>query len=118
MPQSYQREVPDERGRFGVSRTVYTEKGPMKLNVKAAAVSVALFWGAVMFLMALANLKWPSYGQAFLDLIASVYPGYKATASFGQVVVGTLYAVVDGAVCGLVFAWLYNLFVGAASKPA
>ena len=26
----------------------------MKLNVKAAAVSVALFWGAVMFLMALA----------------------------------------------------------------
>lgn len=90
----------------------------MKLNVKAAAVSVALFWGAVMFLMALANLRWPSYGQACLDLIASVYPGYKATASFSQVVVGTLYALLDGAVCGLVLAWLYNRFVGAVPKPA
>jgi len=33
------------------------------------------------------------------------------TASLGQVIVGALYAVADGAVCGLVFAWLYNGFV-------
>ena len=40
--------------------------------------------------------------------MASVYPGYDATASFGQVIVGTLYALLDGAVGGAVVAWVYN----------
>ena len=44
-----------------------------------------------------------------LDMMASVYPGYQATASFGQVLIGTLYGVVDGAVIGAIFAWLYNV---------
>ena len=29
-----------------------------------------------MFLMSLANIIWPSYAQAFLDLMASPSPGY------------------------------------------
>jgi len=29
---------------------------------------------------------------------------------------GLLYAVVDGAFCGMVFGWLYNLFVGKGSS--
>ena len=37
-----------------------------------------------------------------------LYPGYDATASFGQVIVGTLYGLVDGAVGGAIVAWLYN----------
>jgi hypothetical protein len=49
---------------------------------------------------------------AFLKLIASVYPGYHASSSIGDLIVGTLYAFVDGAICGLVFGWLYNVFVG------
>ena len=40
--------------------------------------------------------------------MASVYPGYNATPSIGQVIIGTLYGVLDGAVGGAVFAWLYN----------
>lgn len=84
----------------------------MRLSVKAMAISVALFWGLGMLLVGLANLAWPGYGQGLLDFAASVYPGYKATASVGQVLVGTAYALLDGAVCGLVFAWLYNCFAG------
>ncbi len=81
----------------------------MKLDVKSAAVAVAVVWGGwAMFLTGAANLIWPDYGQAFLEMMASVYPGYQATASFGQVLIGTLYGVVDGAVIGAVFAWLYN----------
>ena len=90
----------------------------MKLDVKAVAIAAGLIWGVLaMFLTSLANMIWPSYGQAFLDLMASLYPGYKATASIWHVIVGTLYGLVDGAICGAVFAWLYNrLRVLSASK--
>ena len=88
----------------------------MRLNVKAMTISVALFWGILaMFLVGLGNLIWPGYGQAFLDLMASLYPGYKATASFGQVIVGTFYGMLDGAICGALFAWLYNRFAALVS---
>lgn len=87
----------------------------MKLNIKALALAFAILWGGSLFVMGLANLIWGSYGQAFLDLMASIYPGYHATRSFGEVIVGTLYAVVDGFIGGAIFAWLYNLFVPAAA---
>ncbi|MFQ5663550.1 MAG: hypothetical protein ACE5HL_06950 [Terriglobia bacterium] len=83
----------------------------MKLDVKAMVFAFALIWGIVaMFLGGLANLIWPDYGKAFLEVMASVYPGYHATRSFGQVIIGTLYGLVDGAVAGFIFAWIYNRF--------
>jgi len=86
----------------------------MKLNVKAMAISFALFWGVLgMFLTGLANLIWPPYARAFLELMASIYPGYHAEASIGQVIVGTLYGLLDGAVGGVIFAWIYNHFASA-----
>ena len=48
------------------------------------------------------------YGQAFLDVMASVYPGYETTPTVGQVIIGTLYGLLDGALGGAAFAWLYN----------
>ncbi len=84
----------------------------MKLNVKAFAVVAALTWGILaMLLTGIANLIWPNYGREFLQVMASVYPGYHATRSLIQVIVGALYGLVDGAVGGAVFAWLYNCFV-------
>ncbi len=73
-------------------------------------MTLALIWGVLgMFLTGLANLIWPGYGQALLYVMASVYPGYQATASIGQVIIGTLYGLLDGAVVGAAFAWLYNI---------
>ncbi len=85
----------------------------MKLSIKGLAVASAIVWGLAVFLVGVANLIWSGYGQDFLRMVASVYPGYHATATFAQVIVGTLYAVVDGLVCGAVFAWLYNRVVPA-----
>lgn len=82
----------------------------MKLSVKSLTVTMALFWGGTVFFVALINFLTPPYGEAFLDLVSSVYPGYKVVSSFGSVIVGTLYALVDGAVGGVLFAWMYNLF--------
>jgi hypothetical protein len=85
----------------------------MKLSVKGLALASGILWGVAMLGMGLANLIWSSYGQQFLQLMASVYPGYHATRSVGEVIVGTLYGVVDGFIGGAVFAWLYNQFVGS-----
>jgi hypothetical protein len=75
------------------------------------AITVGLVWGVLaMFLTGLANLLWPDYGQEFLQVMASLYPGYHATPGFGQLIVGTLYGLVDGAVAGAIFAWVYNRF--------
>src|ERR1039458_7007053 len=60
----------------------------------ALALASAILWGLVMLLMSLANLIWGRYGQ-FLQIMSSVYPGYHATRSIAEVVVGTLYGAVD-----------------------
>jgi hypothetical protein len=80
----------------------------MKLNVIGLACALAVIWGAVIFLTGLGNLVSSTYGQEFLTVISSLYPGYKATASFGQVIIATVYGVVDAAIVGAVFAWVYN----------
>ena len=73
----------------------------MKFNIKALALTCAILWGAAVLLVALVNLRCGAYGQHFLEMLASCYPGYHAARSIPQVVIGTLYAVAD-------FGWLYN----------
>ncbi len=83
----------------------------MALSIRALTITAGLLWGGAVLACGLANLIWPTYGVAFLQVAASVYPGYHATRSLGSVVVGTLYALLDGAGCGLLFGWLYNRVV-------
>jgi hypothetical protein len=82
----------------------------MRLNTTAMAVAFGILWGACILIVGVANMIWPSYGQAFLQLCASIYPGYQPSTGVGSVVTGTLYALADGAVGGAIFGWLYNLF--------
>ena len=88
----------------------------MKLNIKALSVSLAILWSAAVFIVGLASLIWPTYGRAFLEMLASIYPGYHAAGTFGDMIAGSLYALVDGAIAGLVFGWLYNLIAGTRSS--
>jgi hypothetical protein len=82
----------------------------MKLNLRALVVAGAILWGGVFFMMSVANAVCSGYGEAFISLMASVYPGYHGTASVVDVIVGTLYAAFDGAVLWLAFGLLYNCF--------
>lgn len=82
----------------------------MRLSITAFSLTAGVFWGAAMLIVAMANLIWPPYGRAFLDICASIYPGYVPGAGSGSVITGALYALVDGAIGGALFAWLYNLF--------
>jgi hypothetical protein len=86
----------------------------MKFDVKAMAMTCAILWGACVLVMAVANLIWSGYGHAFLELLSSFYPGYDAGRSIGEVIIVTLYAIVDGLVGGFILSWLYNRLVKAA----
>ena len=90
----------------------------MKLSIWPFTIALGILWGVVMLLTGIANLIWPTYGVEFLQMLASVYPGYNydEAGNFGAVIVGTLYAVLDAAIFGLVLALLYNAFVRPAQK--
>ena len=85
----------------------------MMFNIKALALTTGILWALCVFCVGLAQQVWPGYGLSILEFAASVYPGYEV-GGFGSVIVGTLYGLVDGAVCGLVFAWVYNRLAGSA----
>jgi len=79
-------------------------------------LAAGVLWGGMFFFVGLANLIWPSYGGALLDLGASIYPGYNGPSGFGSLIVLTLYGVADGVIGGVVFGWLYNVFAGGHAQ--
>ncbi len=87
----------------------------MKLDVKALALAWAILCGVAVFLVALVNLICGSYGQHFLGVLASCYPGYHATRSIAEVSIVTVYAFFDGLIGAAIFAWLYNRLVKSPS---
>ncbi len=89
----------------------------MKLSIKSLAITAGILWAGAVFITGIAHLAWPSYGAEFLGMAASVYPGYSV-GGFGSVIVGTLYAALDAAVGGAIFAWLYNKLAARAPAPA
>jgi len=80
----------------------------MKLDPKAFAYVCAALCGASVLVIGLCNLASPGYGNAFLQVLSSVYPGYHAEPTIESVFVGTGYALVKGGAVGWLFAWLYN----------
>lgn len=86
----------------------------MRLSVKSLALSMGILWGATIFLVGIAHLIWPGYGAAMLQLASSIYPGYSI-GGFGSVIVGALYAFIDGAIGGSILAWLYNSLLNTSA---
>jgi len=82
----------------------------MKLDIKALALTAGLLWGGAVLLVSIGNMMWPPYGGAFLKFAASIYPGYQPAGTMSSAIIGTLYGLVDGAIGGAIFAWLYNRF--------
>lgn len=83
----------------------------MRLSLKGLTFACALLWGGMILFVGLLNLASSTYGTEFLKLISSIYPGFHASRTFFDVIVGTGYGLVDGAIAGLILGWLYNLFV-------
>jgi multisubunit Na+/H+ antiporter MnhB subunit len=84
----------------------------MRLSLGSLALAAALFWGLSFLFVAGINYFRPPYGLAFLEVMSSLYPGYKEIGTPNSIIVGTLYAFVDGGIAGGIFAGLYNVFSG------
>ena len=87
----------------------------MRLSLKALVITCGLLWGGAVACVGLIHLGVPSYGSGFLTGVSSIYPGFHGARSFADALVGTVYALLDGATGGFFFGWLYNLFAGQAA---
>ena len=81
-----------------------------QLSPKALALTAAILWGGSILFVGVVNLATPPYGAEFLNVASSIYPGFHASRTLPDVLIGAAYGFVDGAVGGLLVAWLYNLF--------
>ena len=88
----------------------------MRLSMKGMIAASALLWGGCILFVGLLNLAMPTYALNFLQAISSVYPWFHASHTFGDVIIGTIDALIDGAFAGFFFAWLYNAFGGHATQ--
>ena len=84
----------------------------MKVSLRAIAIAAGVLWGGAILFIGLVNLASPSFGLSFLQMVSSVYPGFHASRTIGDVLTGTGYALIDGAIAGLFFGWIYNLSLG------
>src|SRR5437660_11090576 len=74
-----------EPSKFG-SKPRFSNGGSMRLNITAMSMASGLLWGASILIIAAANLIWPGYGQAFLQLCGSIFPGYRPGTGLCSVV--------------------------------
>ncbi len=88
----------------------------MRLSLKGMAAAGGLLWGGSILCLGLINLAKPAFGLSILEAVSSVYPWFHVSRHFADVVVGGADALVDGAIAGLLFGWLYNLFAGERAQ--
>jgi hypothetical protein len=77
----------------------------MKLDVKAAAMTLALTWGLGLFLMTWWLIMWEG-GSSEPIFLSRFYLGYRISPAGSFIGLG--WALVDGWIGGFVMAWLYN----------
>lgn len=78
----------------------------MKLNPNKIGLVCGLLWGGFLTFLTIIAVLFPPYGKAFIEVIASVYPGY--TISWTGAAIGLIYGFIDWYIGGVIFAWLYN----------
>jgi hypothetical protein len=76
----------------------------MRLSVKGLALALGVTWGAGVLVLGLMGAV--GWGRAVVDVLGSLYLGFRPTL-VGSVI-GGVWAFVDGAIAGVIVAWLYN----------
>jgi hypothetical protein len=76
-----------------------------KVDIKALGLTLGIVWGVAMFLLGLMVMFF-NWGVAWVELMSSLYIGYKAT--FLGSIIGGIWGFVDAGIAGVIIAWLYN----------
>ena len=79
----------------------------MNLNIKAMAIAFGLVWGISLFVITwfIILLEGSSDTTTF---IGKFYIGYSLTP-VGSLI-GLMWGIIDGAIGGVMFGWIYNRF--------
>lgn len=87
---------------------------------KIPLIPFALAGGLTLALAFLASVIYAAataWGGQWAVLLADAYPGLDLAAPLWRsLLVGGLYGFAEGAIWGLVFAWLFNAFAARARK--
>lgn len=78
-----------------------------KLSPVALGLSLGILWGVSVLILGLIATYY-AYGKPFVAAVGGLYIGYEPTI-LGSLL-GGLIAFIDFFICGLIIAWLYNLF--------
>lgn len=83
--------------------------------MKALSLGLAggVLWGGMMGIVTLISV-FTGYAGAFLEVMASCYPGFAVTVP--GIFLGAAYGFIDGFIGLLILGWLYNLFSGCYGK--
>ncbi len=87
----------------------------MKLNVLAFALASGLLWGISVFLLTWYLIFMEGAAPDDKLLIGRFYLGYRVTP-IGSLI-GLAWALPDGFIGGVIFAWLYNTIAARVAKP-
>lgn len=77
-----------------------------ELDPKRMGLAAGILWGWAMLVMTLVSM-FTGYATAFLNCMASIYPGYAISLTGS--LIGLVYGFLDGFVDLYLIAWLYNL---------
>ncbi len=79
----------------------------MKLEIKRVAIAGGIMWALCLFVTTLVSVFVGGFAKAFLDGIASIYPGYSISivGSF----IGLIYGFLDVFIGVYIFAWIYKM---------
>jgi len=83
----------------------------VRLSLRSLIIAVALFNAICFLFVALMNLLLPPYGGKYLEMVTTFYIGYHPETGPISIVLGTLYALIAGALEGELLGLLYNAFV-------
>ena len=88
------------------------------LDPRASAITLSVLFAASCLFVGLANLVWPGYGDAFLNVMDSIYFGLVARGSVASVLALTVLSAIDGAIMGFIAAWLYNRLASSGATAS
>ena len=86
------------------------------LSVKAFSWALALVFALGLLIIGLINRIDPNFGWWILRSAASIFPGYIAAYGLKNLVIGIIWAAIDGYTIGTLIALTYNYCTQCCQK--
>ena len=79
-----------------------------KVDVRAFGLMLGCIWSVGVLALGIVSML-SNWGARTVKLFSGVYIGYKATLQGS--LIGAAWGFMDGAISGIVIAWIYNRFI-------